>query len=310
VVVVLTLVEQELSVDAAADRVWALARSSAALSAISGRFGFDVPAQVAGTDRLCCLLTDGETVTAAVHDVRQEIAGQMICWQTRSTEPAGKQTLTLSVLPRPRGSTLRLSVSDVVPRTQATSHEAYWQTLVRAWADSLQDIAEGRAPWPSSEMPAGMLEKCSAPRPLTNPVTVSAAAVIHAPTAAVWETICAPESLQLMNPGQVACAGHVPGTPEREAGYMQYVVYQHPGRRFTTSLSVIMELAEGVSAVSQAVAPPHVKIHHLVTPAADGSHLTLECRWSGPAPRSVAADVEGQLRESVEGYKALIEKPV
>jgi len=303
------LVEHELPVDAAVDQVWTLARSPAALSAISGRFGFDVPAQIAGTDRLCCLLTDGETVTAAVHDVRQEIAGQTICWQARSTEPAGKQTLTLTALPQQRGSTLRLSVSDVVPRSQAVKPEAYWQTLVSAWADSLRDIAEGRAPWPSREIPAGMLEKCSAPRPLRNPVKVSAAAVIHAPTAAVWETVCAPESLRLMNPGSVAYAGHVPGTPERKPGYMQYVIYHHPDKRFTVNLSVIMDLVEGASAVSQGVAPPHVNVHHVITPAADGSRLELECRWPGPAPRSVAADAERQLQETVEGYKALIEKP-
>lgn len=303
------LVEHELPVDADRDQVWALTRTLAALSAMPGRFVLDVPAHVAGADRLCCLLTDGEAVTSAVHDVREEVAGQMICWQARSTEPAGKQTLTLRVLPRPRGSTLRLSIGDVAPRPQAISREAYWQTQVRAWADSLRDIAEGRAPWPPPKMPAGMLAKCSAPRPLTNPVKVSAAAVIHAPTAAVWETVCAPESLRLMNPGSVAYAGHVPGTPERNAGYMQYVVYRHPDERFTASLSVIMEQAEGVSAVSQGVAPPHIKLHHLITPVADGSRLELECRWSGPAPRSVTADAARQLQEAVKGYKALIEKP-
>jgi len=303
------LVEHELPVDADPDQVWALTRTLAALSAMPGRFVLDVPAPVAGTDRLCCLLTDGEPVTSAVHDVREEAAGQMICWQARSTEPAGKQTLTLRVLRRPRGCTLRLSIGDVVPRPHAISREAYWQTQVRAWGDSLRDIAEGRAPWPSPKMAAGMLEKCSAPRPLRNPVMVSAAAVIHAPTAAVWETVCAPESLRLMNPGNVAYAGHVPGTPERKAGYMQYVVYRHPDGRFTASLSVIMELAEGVSAVSQGVAPPHIKLHHLITPVADGTRLELECRWSGPAPRSVTADAARQLAEAVEGYKALIEKP-
>jgi hypothetical protein len=102
------LVEHELSVDAVPDEVWALARSPAALSAMPAWFAFEVPADVAGTDRLCCLLSDGQTMACAVHDVRQEVAGQMICWQARSTEPAGKQTLALAVFLRPRGSTLRL----------------------------------------------------------------------------------------------------------------------------------------------------------------------------------------------------------
>jgi len=303
------LVEHELPVEADPGQVWALVRTPAALSALPGRFALDVPGGVAKTDRLCCLVTDGQTITSTMHDVRQEIPGQMICWRTRSTEPAGKQSLTLNVRPRPRGSSLRLSIRDVVPRPRAISSEAYWKTQVRPWADSLRDIAEGRAPWPSAKMPAEMLERCSVPQPLKNPVKVCAAAVIHAPTAAVWETVFAPESFRRINPGKVAYAGHVPGTPERKAGYMQYVVYRHLDGRFTASLSVIMELAEGVSAVSQGVAPPHIKLRHLITPVADGSRLELECRWSGPAPRSVTADTAWQLQQAVKGYKALVERP-
>lgn len=302
-------VEHELPVDAVPEQVWALARSPAALSVMPDRFVLDVPADVAGTDRLCCLLTNGQNVTATLHDVRQETAGQMICWQSRSTEPAGKQTVTLTVLPRPRGSMLRLSISDVVPGLHAISREADWQTQVRAWADSLRDIAEGRAPWPLPKIPLGMHVKCAVSWPSKNPVQVLAAAVIHAPTAAVWETVVAPESLRLMDPARVVYAGHVPGTPERKAGYMQYVVYRHPDERFTASVSVLMELAEGVSAVSQNIAPPHVKVGHLVRPVADGTRLELKCWWSGPARQEVADDAARQLQEAVDGYKAVIEKP-
>jgi hypothetical protein len=89
-------VEHEAQVDAFPEQVWALARTTAALSALPGRFAFDLPGEVAGTSRLCCLLTDIRSVIPTVHDVRQEIAGQTICWQTLSTKPAGAQTLTLA----------------------------------------------------------------------------------------------------------------------------------------------------------------------------------------------------------------------
>ena len=305
-------VEHEVPVDAVPDQVWALARTTAALSALPFRFAFDVPGDVPGTSRLCCLLTDIRTVIPTVHDVRQEIAGQMICWQTRSTRPAGQQTLTLAVRPRPGGSTLRLSVSDVVPKLHAIVYQAYWQTQVRAWASSLRGIAEGRAPRPSPEIPGRTREKCSVPRQLNNPVHVSATAVIHAPAAAVWEAVYAPESLPLIAPGEVAYAGRVPGTPERKAGEMQYVVRRHPDERFTANVSVVTDVVHGVSAVTQGVSPPHLKIFHLLTPVADGTRLELECRWPAPASKTAAeneaADAARQLREDVEGYKALIEK--
>jgi uncharacterized protein YndB with AHSA1/START domain len=307
-------VEHELSVDAATDQVWALARSLAALSALPGRFAFDVAGDAAGVGRLCCLITDIRTVIPAMHDVRQEIAGQMICWQSRSTRPAGIQTFTLAVLRRPSGSTLRLSVSDAVPQLQAIVYRTYWQTQVWAWGNSLRAIAEGRDPWPSPEIPVRMHDKCSIPRPPKNPVQVSASVVIHAPAAAVWEAIYAQESLRLIIPGEVAHVGHVPGTPERKAGDMHYVVRRRPEQRFTVNVAVITELVEGVSAVSQSIAPPHVQIHHRLTHVADGTRLELKCCWPAPSSKTEEqnemADATKQLQEQVNGYKTLIEKRV
>jgi hypothetical protein len=80
-------VEHELKVGAVPDQVWALARGPAALSAMPGRFAFGVPAEVTGTDRLCCLITANRAVTCAMVDVAQEIDGQMICWQARRRYP-------------------------------------------------------------------------------------------------------------------------------------------------------------------------------------------------------------------------------
>ena len=110
-------VTREQQVDADPEKMWALAAAPAALSAMPGqRFAFPVPVAVAGTDRLCCTIVSAkENVHCAVLDVREETPGELICWQVRSA-PARKETLTLSVRPRPSGCTLRVAVSEVVPR--------------------------------------------------------------------------------------------------------------------------------------------------------------------------------------------------
>jgi len=93
---------------------------------------------------------------------------------------------------------------------------------------------------------------------------------------------------------------------------MQYTVRRHPDERLTVNVSVVTELTEGVSAVTQDIARPHQRVHHSLTPVADGSRLELECRWPAPASKtaenSETADVARQLQQTVEGYKALIEK--
>jgi hypothetical protein len=302
-------VEHELKVGAVPDQVWALARGPAALSAMPGWFAFGVPAEATGTDRLCCLIITDPTVACAVVDVRQEIEGQMICWQTRGTRPVGKQAFTIGILPRPGGSTVRLSVSNVVLRPDVASSETFWRTKIRAWARSLREIAEGRAAWPGTGMPAGMQEKCSTLRPLKKPVQASAAALIQAPAAVVWEGVYAPGLL--VDPAQLACAGRVPGTPTGMTGEMQYEVCHREDGRLTAHVTVATELVEGVSAVTRTIAR-HIEVSYLVTPVADGTRLELVCRWPArmekSAGKNVAPAIAISLEKTVEKYKALIEE--
>ena len=80
----------------------------------------------------------------------------------------------------------------------------------------------------------------------------SAAAVIHAPAAVVWEAVSNPESS--LDPAQVAYAGRVPGTPERMTGGMEYAVRRRPDGRLTADVGVVAEFAEGVGAVTRTIA--------------------------------------------------------
>jgi hypothetical protein len=305
-------VEREQAVDANPGEVWALLGNLAALSAMPARFAFGVPAALAGTDRLCGLLVVAKTMTCAVLDVRQEIPGQMICWQTRSTQPAGRQSFTLSVLPQPHGSVVRIAARDVVPRQSKIGYEKYWRTELRAWLDRLRAVAEGRIPWPETGMPADLQRACSTRPPLKRPERVSATVLINAPVGPVWEAVWAPDTVRIIDPEHVAHAGHVPGTPQREVGEMQYFVRGHARDRFTAAVHLVTELAEERSAVTRHIGPPHDETHHLFTPVPGGTRLELACRWSAHGSttggKNTAASMAKNLQEMADGYKTLIEK--
>jgi hypothetical protein len=257
-------VEREQLVDAVPERVWELAGSPAALSVFPGWFAFSVSGAVEGTDRLCCLLVSGQgsfhrqvvdisRVRCAVVDVREEIPGQLISWQVLSPEPAGQQVFTLSVHPQAGKSALRIAVSAATLRTLADKREAFWRRHVKTWLGGLRAAAEGRAPWPQAEMPAAMQRAMVAPAPLRKPMEASAAVVIDAAPGAVWEAAWDPASARLIDPERTAWSGHVPGTPMREAGEMQYFVRRCPGGRFIAAVHIVTELADGYRAVTRHV---------------------------------------------------------
>lgn len=305
-------VEREQPVDADPDKVWGLAGGLAALSAMPARFAFGVPAAVPGTDRLCCLLVASRVAHCAVLDVREQVPGQMITWQTRNTRPAGKQVLTLSVLPRPQGCAIRITVSDVVRWTTRARYKQFWRGHVERWAERLGGIAEGRIPWPSDTIPQDILEVCSARMPVAEPTEVTAAALINAPAAAVWEAVRAPESIRLIDPEHVVYAGHVPGTPRYEAGDMRVIVRRHRDDRFSANGHVVHEVTREHRAVTQDLGPPHAEVVHTVTPAEGGTRLELTCRWPARAYRSgtkARADMAEHLRTMADGYQAIIEAP-
>jgi hypothetical protein len=318
-------VEREQLVDALPEKVWELAGNPAALSVCPGWFAFGVPGVVTGTDRLCCLLVSGQgsvrrpvvdirRVRCVVVDVREEIPGQLISWQVRSTEPAGKQVFTLSVRPQAGRSAVRIAVSDVVTRTLAANREPYWRRQVKAWLGGLRAAAEGRAPWPQAVMPAAMQRSMAAPAPLRKPVEASAAVVIDGTPGEVWDAAWDPASARLTDPEHVAWSGHVPGTPLREAGEMRYSVFRHPGGRFTGSVYMVTELADGHRAVTRHIGPPLEEVH-VITPVPGGTRLELTARWSAGAvrgrayAREVPERMRAELRRVTEGYQALIEQP-
>jgi hypothetical protein len=307
-------VTHEQEVDADPERVGALLAAPTALSAMPGRrFAFAVPAEVPGTDRLCCLIVAGrEHAHCAVLDVREQVPGELISWQTRSTRPAGKQTLTLSVRPQRDGSVLSVAVTDVVPRLSTVGKQRYWRRVARAWADNLRAVAENRAPAPPADLPADVRAACAV-RPLPGQTEqASGAAVVNADAGTVWEIVRAPETARLIDPDNVAWAGHVPGSPQRAAGEMQYCVLREPDDRFTARVTIARELTEG-RAVTQRLGSPRIEVSQRVRPADGGTQLELTTRWEASmftksTTAQAAEDFARQMREQAEAYKAVIEK--
>jgi len=318
-------VEREQLVDAVPEKVWELVSSPAALSVFPGWFAFGVPGAVEGTDRLCCVLVSGQgsfrcpaagtrRVRCVIVDVREEIPGQQIRWQVRNTEPAGRQVFTLSMHPQAGRSAVRIAFSDVVPRASKVDRQTYWRRQVKTWLDGLQAAAEGRAPWPQAVMPAAMQRAMAAPAPLRDPMEASAAVVIDGAPGAVWEAAWDPASARLIDPERIAWSGHVPGTPPREAGEMRYSVHRHPGERFTGSVFIVTELADGHRVVARHIGHAHENVR-IITPVPGGTRLELTARWSarevrGHAnAREVPERMSAELRRRAEGYQALIEGP-
>jgi len=309
-------VTHEQKIDAAPEKVWALLTAPAALTAMPGhRFAFPVPATVPGTDRLCCVIVAGKRgVDCAVVDVREEVPGQLICWQARSTQPTGPQTLTLTLSVRPQrgGCMLGIVVGGSHPR-MSKAERRNWLHTTSAWAGSLRAIAEGEEPWPPAGLPADVREACAAPPQPDETVQGGGTVHINAAADAVWEMVWAPETSRLIDPDTVAWAGTVPGTPLRAVGEMQCSVERRPDDRFAARIYTVSELTWGRRAVTQAPGPPWAEVDHLVTPADGGTRLEMTSRRSADLLRKadaarVADAMARQMQAAADGYKAVIEK--
>jgi len=271
--------EQAREVDAAPERVWPLLSSPAAWSLRRCSYAFDVLEPSASTRRLWCWLGPGDAIpTCAVLEIAEEAPGAMIRLRRRDRFPGAEQAFTLSIRPAPRGATARIAVRDVVPRKSKADWTMRWETDLGLWLDALQAVVEGRRPWPGPGLPEDVRQACWAVPAAGSYDSVSATALIRAPLDVVWEAVWSPETTRLLDPAVVA-SGIVPGTPERAAGELQYSIRYQADGRITGCVLLVRELADQHSTLTESVSPLHAQVHHLVTPAADGVHLTLTTRW-------------------------------
>jgi uncharacterized protein YndB with AHSA1/START domain len=213
-----------------------------------GRFAWNVPGAIPGTDRLHCLLS---ARGCQVVDVREETPGRLISWQMRDTPSASPHCLTVSVDPRGRGSSLvRIAISQVVSRVAKADHEGRKAGQFTGWLDRVQAIAEGGAPLLEARIPAIRRLGWPIGIPMRDMLEASATVTIDAAPDVVWAAIRDPAADRILNPGKIAATGYVPGTPAGQSGEMQYSVFTHPDGRFTASVHLVTDLHDGYSAIS------------------------------------------------------------
>jgi hypothetical protein len=307
------VVARSLVIDASPERVWSLLASPQAWSLRPAMFAFDVTAPPGG--RLRIMLGLGKAGPICVlYEIAEEVPGQAICLHTSATMPPGRERLSLSAAPQGRGTRATITASNIVARGRKDDVRAYWQVQLETWLGNLSAVIEGRSPWPEAGIGPGLRAALSPRAPLASPAGASASALIRAPIGQVWQAVYAPESALLMDPGHVVCAGHVPGTPASQVGEMQYFVQRLDDGRLGAVAWVVTELTDQHSELIATIAPRHIELLHLVTPAPQGIQLQLRYRWpasSWPARKGKSQALQRQMADlvqvHVDRYKKLIE---
>jgi hypothetical protein len=218
----------------------------------------------------------------------------------------------MSVRPGPHGTTAGIAVRDVIARGSRADWTTRWDAKLAIWLEALHQAVEGQRPWLGATIPDGVRLACSA-RPETEACgSVSATALIGAPLDVVWEAVWSPETSRGLNPALVAFAGHVPGTPQREVGEMQYCICRNADGRLTADVHIVSEFAYQRSVLTQRVGPPPTQVLHQVAPADGGTRLTLTLRWpEGLLPEDdpgIRPRLAEHLQQNADGYRAIIEQ--
>jgi hypothetical protein len=305
-------VTRKAVVQAPPEHAWSLVSDSAAWSLRPGHFAFDVPQVTEAGQLRCWFAPFGNGLGCSVQEVREEVPGQVMNLRSRSTQPAGRQAFTMSVQPHDGDSMVWLTVTLTVPREDKADYQAFWRKELKAWLSALDDVAGGRLPWPEPGIPAPLRRACAGLPALTSPQGTSTAVLISASPDVVWQAIRAPGiPRDPRQPYTVICAGRVPGTPERQAGEMRYVIVRHADGRLIASASVVRELAEGRSVVTQRLEPPHYEMRYRVEPAPGGTRLELTMCWPDAPVTEKGEQLRSRLAQALQqtasAYQAAIE---
>jgi hypothetical protein len=184
-----------------------------------------------------------------------------------------------------------LAFAQVAPTRQK------WDRQLLVWLAGIRDVLTGQATRPVPSLTADEAVRCGYPLMADRPVTEMAVqADMPAPVDVVWDHLWDPRT-QLGGSAECVAAGHVPGTPRRAAGEMQYFVYESDGV-LHPSLIVVTRYDEGSAATIHAVGRGYA-VDHLVEPlGGNASRVSLTHRyWDGSDPAVVRAHADSYLRQ-------------
>jgi hypothetical protein len=301
-------IERSETVDGEPGLVWALLSSPAAWSLWPhAPFVFAVP----GAPALRLFIgPNGRGLGNVLFETCDEVPGAMVRLRTL---PTGRQEFTLSVAAGRRGTAkASVLVKEVVPRQQVIAYEVKRRNDIKNWLSAVRAVIEGRAPWPGADMPADLRLACMARPHINHAQSASASALINADPATVWDAVQSPETARSIGPTPAIWSGHVPGTPQGEAGEMQYFVHRRDGQ-LRGAVVVVTEVNGQCSALMHDLGPLQLEQHYLLTPESESgpTRLDLTFRWQAPELTDAAEAARSQTAEAVQAlasdYKSLIE---
>jgi hypothetical protein len=250
-------------------------------------------------------------VGAALFEVCDEVPGSMI--RLRSL-PTGRQEYTLSVAAGRRATAkVSVRVKEPVPRLRLIDFEVKRRNDINNWLSALRAVAEGRAPWPTTDMAAALRQACVARPLIADALDASASTLINADPATVWDAVQSPETGRVLGPSPSIYSGCVPGTPQGEAGEMQYFVQRRANGQLTGSIVVVSETSGRRSALTHRLGRFQFEQHYLLAPESESgpTRLELTCRWPAPKLTDAAEAARSKMAESMQAlvtdYKSLIE---
>jgi hypothetical protein len=302
------IMESEV-VDGEPGQVWALLSSPGAWSLWpDAGFMFAVPE--APALRFFIGPTTGRRAGKVLYEITDERPGAMIRLRTL---PTGRQEFTLSVAAgRPGTANACVRVKEVVPRLQKIGFEKKRRDDIKKWLSAVRAVIEGRAPWPGADMTADLRQACMDPPRITIPQSTSASALISADPATVWDAVHSPETGRTLGPSPPIYSGYVPGTPQGEAGEMQYFISRRDDSQLTGQVVVVTETSAQRSALTHALGPLQLETRYLLTPESDSgpTRLDLTFRWQKPELTDAANAVRSETEAAqalANAYKSLIE---
>jgi hypothetical protein len=299
-------------VDSSPDRAWALL-SSPQVWALSPRgcVMFDVP----GPDQLWFLAGEvpgslGQGPQCPVFEVSMTPARMELKLSARVPERLG---FTVSVAAQRRGSS-EISVSRTVPVRRGRSGRAAEAKIEREldeWLQVICNVLEGRSSWPGGETPPKLLQTWTTERRIEQPVTKSAAVLIDAELAAVWNVLRSTRKPVIDGWPPQICSGYVPGAPIGAVGEMQYGVLR--GARGSPSgfVDVVIQCEDRQSVVTQDIRPWNDRTSCRLSSEAGKTRLEMTKEWPGATVAAYAADNATKLlehpRKLLDAYKTHIE---
>jgi hypothetical protein len=303
-------IEQSAVVHGEPDRLWALLSSPEVWSLRpDAPFMFAVPE--APALRLY-IGPSGRRTGPVLFEISDEVPGAMVSLRTL---PTGRQEYTFSVAVGRRGTAkASVRVKEIVPRQRLIDLEATRRDYINNWLSAVRAVIEGRAQWPATDMAGGLRQACMARPPVVNPLDASASALISADPVTVWDAVQSPETARLLGPTPPIYSGYVPGTPQGEAGEMQYFVNRRPNGQFTGSVVVVSETSRQRSALTHLLGRFQFEQQYLLTPESESGPTRLELTSRRPAPKlpdaaeAARSNMADALQTIVTDYKSLIEE--